>query len=132
MDESGGDGCGRGDDRPGASVLEGPREAREDRSRAGRGRRVFVDRDPHRFEVAGVVRGAESRHREVLFGICALSLNLGFASCVHQGRVPADRALEAQEAPVVAVRCGELDCLVEEGRVDEEMAGDVDGVVNDN
>ncbi len=56
---------------------------------------------------------------------CARSRRCG---SLREGGVPTDRALEADEAPVVPVRRGELDRLVEEGRVVEELAGDVDGV----
>ena len=91
-------------------------------------RRLLVHRNPDHLEVPGVVRRAEPRHREVLVGFRALSLDPGGAGCFHQRGVPSDRALEAHEAPVVPVRRGELDRLVEQARVFEELAGHVDGV----
>ena len=75
-----------------------------------------------------MVRNAERRHREVLVGVRALSLDLGGAGRFHQGGVPSDRGLEADEAPAVPTRRGELERLVEEARVVEALAGYVNGV----
>ena len=125
VDGTGGEGRGGEDGRAGASVPEEPCEAHDGRDRV---RRRLVDGNPHRLDVAGVVRGAEPRHREVLVGVRALPLDPGSAGRFHQGEVSPDRILEADEAPVVPVRRGELDRLVEEGRVVEELAGDVGGV----
>ena len=46
----------------------------------------------------------------------------------HERAVSSDGTLEADEAPIVPIRRGELDRLVEEARVVEELAGNFDGV----
>ena len=128
LTRAGGEGRGGRDGRPRPPLPEGPREAREGRDRARRVRRLLVDRDPRRLQIPGVVRGAEPGHREVFVGVRALPRDPGGAGRLHQGRVPSDRALEADEAPVVAVRRRELDEPVEKARVVQELAGHVDGV----
>ena len=107
-------------DAPDVALVEDVRGAHLEDDReaevCGRIRRLFVDGDPRCLQIPRVLRGAEPRHREVHVGVRGLARDPGGEGRLHQGRVPPDRPLEADEASVVAVRRGEPDCLVEQAR----------------